>query len=67
MIARGENKWGDPDFEEAVRQTAYFLWEQDGRPDGKEQDYWYRALERCLRERDCDKHLSAGQFDEEVP
>jgi hypothetical protein len=46
--------WGDPAFEQAVRETAYFLWEQDGRPQGREQDYWYRALERTLRERNAD-------------
>ena len=27
--------WGDPAFELAVRETAYFLWEQDGRPEVK--------------------------------
>jgi hypothetical protein len=48
------DRWGDPKFEEAVRETAYFLWEQDGRPQGREQEYWYRALERTLRERNAD-------------
>lgn len=41
--------WIDPLFEQRVRDTAYFLWEQDGQPDGKELDYWYAALEKCLR------------------
>jgi hypothetical protein len=50
--------WTDPVFEQAVRDTAYFLWEQDGRPDGREQDYWFRALERCLRQRDSDAVLN---------
>lgn len=49
--------WGDPAFEHAVRETAYFLWEQDGRPGGKEQDYWFMALEKCLRERQADRLL----------
>jgi len=40
--------------EQAVRETAYFLWEQDGRPDGRDQEYWYRALERTHREQDAD-------------
>lgn len=51
MTAEAEN---DPfphaGFEQAVRETAYFLWEQDGRPEGREQEYWFRALERALRE-----------------
>ena len=58
-----ETKWGDPPFEQAVRETAYFLWEQDGRPDGREQQYWYLALERTLRERDCDRRLKARVAD----
>jgi hypothetical protein len=53
----GSDPWGDPQFEQAVRETAYFLWEQDGRPFGREQDYWYRALERTLRERNSDAGL----------
>jgi hypothetical protein len=52
--------WGDPAFEQAVRETAYFLWEQDGRPQGREQEYWYRALERTLRERNADHGLRNG-------
>ena len=29
--------WVDPQFEQNVRDTAYFLWENDGRPTGREQ------------------------------
>lgn len=49
--------WTDPTFEQAVRDTAYFLWENDGRPAGYENDYWFRALEQCLRERRYDEAL----------
>jgi len=38
----------DLDFEQSVRQTAYHLWEHDGRPDGREKEYWFRALEQQL-------------------
>ena len=51
------NPWGDPAFEQAVRDTAYFLWEHDGRPEGREQDYWYAALEKCMLQREADKSL----------
>lgn len=44
-------KFVDLDFEQHVRQAAYHLWEQDGRPFGKETDYWFRALEQLLAER----------------
>lgn len=52
--------WSDPAFELAVRETAYFLWEQDGKPLGREQEYWFRALERQLRERNADRDLKHG-------
>jgi hypothetical protein len=52
--------WSDPAFELAVRETAYFLWEQDGKPEGRENDYWFRALERQLRERNADRDLKNG-------
>lgn len=53
-----DDPWIDPDFERSVRETAYFLWEQDGRPEGREQDYWFAALERCLRQRQADRLLT---------
>jgi hypothetical protein len=50
--------WGDADFEQAVRDTAYFLWENDGRPEGREREYWYRALEQLVHQRQCDRELT---------
>jgi hypothetical protein len=38
-------------LEQSVRERAYFLWEQDGRPAGRAEKYWHRALEQHLRER----------------
>jgi len=29
--------------EQAIRERAYQIWEAEGRPDGKELDYWLRA------------------------
>ena len=29
--------------EDAIRQRAYYLWEADGRPDGKHDHYWTKA------------------------
>ena len=48
-----ENQIGGANVEQAVRETAYFLWEQDGRPEGRDQEYWYRALARAQREQDA--------------
>jgi hypothetical protein len=44
----------DRDEEEAIRLTAYFLWEQDGRPEGRQDEYWQRARARHARRRDYD-------------
>lgn len=38
-------------FHEAVRDTAYFLWEQAGRPEGRSEEFWYKALAIHYRER----------------
>ena len=45
---------------ERIRQTAYFLWEQDGRPEGRAFDYWVRAKDMMLRELAYDKWLAEG-------
>lgn len=55
---RDNQPWGDPAFEQAVRETAYFLWESDGRAERREQEYWYRALEIHLRQRNADADLA---------
>lgn len=50
----------DDAFREAVRKTAYFLWEQDGRPHGRHDEYYLRALEKHRRERTYDAWLEDG-------
>jgi transcriptional regulator with XRE-family HTH domain len=35
----------DDAAEQPLRELAYSLWEADGRPDGRDQEYWYRATE----------------------
>ena len=45
---------------EAVRNTAYFLWEQDGRPEGRSFEYWVRAKEMHLRQMAYDRWLAEG-------
>ncbi len=34
---------GDARHEQRIRERAYALWEQDGRPHGAELEYWERA------------------------
>lgn len=33
-----------PRHEDAIRQTAYALWEQEGRPQGQAERHWLLAL-----------------------
>lgn len=51
------------DLDEAIRKTAYFLWEQDGRRPGKPQYYWELAKEKHLRQRAYDLWLQEGAPD----
>lgn len=50
----------DDAFAEAVRKTAYFLWEHDGRPDGRHEEYYLRALDMHRRQRNYDIWLKDG-------
>ena len=55
MAPSGDNLPGDSQtkvgLEQVVRERAYFLWEQEGRPGGRAEEYWHRALDQHLRER----------------
>lgn len=33
----------DGDIEDQIRQRAYELYEQEGRQEGRDQEYWFRA------------------------
>jgi len=39
-----------PDKDQAIRERAYFMWEREGRPDGRAQDHWLSATIEQLRE-----------------
>lgn len=54
----------DEQFAEAVRRTAYFLWQQDGEPDGRHEEYYLRALDMHRRQRDYDRWLTAAPVDD---
>jgi hypothetical protein len=38
------------DPEQRIRERAYQLWQADGAPDGKADEYWHRAMELLERE-----------------
>mgnify|MGYP003116971437 CR=1 FL=1 len=50
------------DFTAKVRATAYLLWEQAGRPSGRKDDFWYKALDQHIRAR-----ANAEKLDREPP
>jgi hypothetical protein len=39
------------ELDQIVRERAYFLWQQDGSPEGRAEEYWRRAHDQHLRER----------------
>lgn len=43
----------NPD-ETTTRDLAYQLWERDGRPDGKDDDYWHAAEKLLADESDAE-------------
>ncbi len=38
-------------LEQEIRERAHLLWEQDGCPEGRSEDYWARAHDQHLRDR----------------
>jgi hypothetical protein len=48
----------DEVLEARIRTRAYHLWEQDGRPHGRDEEFWERARELIAIE----DHPSAGQL-----
>jgi Protein of unknown function (DUF2934) len=38
-------------LDQVVRERAYLLWEQAGRPEGRADDFWHEAQHHRLRER----------------
>ena len=52
------------DREERIRQRAHEIWEREGRPEGREQQHWYQALEEIAVEEDGSLS-AAGEEDPE--
>ena len=38
-------------LDQVVRERAYLMWEQAGRPDGRADDFWHQAQNQHFRER----------------
>ena len=53
----------DPERETRVRERAYKLWEEDGRPHGRDVEFWERARLQIGME----ENPTAGQIPVKVP
>jgi hypothetical protein len=40
----------DPEIERKVRERAYSIWEEEGRPQGKDRQHWERAAQLVAAE-----------------
>jgi hypothetical protein len=40
----------DRDLERRIRERAFEMWEAEGRPEGRADEYWHRARERIEAE-----------------
>jgi hypothetical protein len=60
--------------DQAVREAAYFIWEREGRPRGRDQDHWWQALARVSARPEPDREpdeeeekVLAGRADANIP
>jgi hypothetical protein len=44
----------NPNIENRIRDRAYYLWENDGRPEGTDKQYWARAERELSEEGELD-------------
>ncbi len=51
--------------EHIVRDRAYFIWEREGRPEGRAHDHWYRAVKEVSR-REPEPHEESMLDEEKV-
>jgi Protein of unknown function (DUF2934) len=47
--------------ETVIRETAYYIWEREGRPDGRDQDHWLRAAKVAGRSGGPPSRNSSGR------
>jgi hypothetical protein len=65
----------DRDEDQAVRETAYMLWEREGRPEGRAREHWARAMaaapvgahDRNEEPLDDEEKVLAGRIDANMP
>jgi len=56
-----------------LRETAYFIWEREGRPDGRAHDHWLQAIASFAQREPRNDHTEdeekvlAGRPDANIP
>ena len=53
--------------ENDIRDRAYALWQSDGSPDGREQEYWQRAERELAEEAGLDTSEEAAEVTQPNP
>jgi hypothetical protein len=61
-----EGQLAEQHQKQAVRERAYLLWEQEGRPVGRALDHWRQAVSEEHGMEDEEKIL-AGRLDANIP
>jgi hypothetical protein len=60
-----------PPADQAIRETAYYIWEREGRPHGRDHDHWHQARAALPGRREVDEDdeekVLAGRGDANVP
>jgi Protein of unknown function (DUF2934) len=57
----------DPDRQERISRRAYELWEQEGRPEGRSEEFWARAQAEIEGPGTGTAPTDAGPGDEAAP
>jgi Protein of unknown function (DUF2934) len=45
-------------LEDRIRERAYYLWEGSGRPAGRDEEFWHRAIEMAVGDGDQSRSRS---------
>jgi hypothetical protein len=54
--------------EEQTRERAYILWEQEGKPEGRHEEFWHRAMAEVAKSQERGtKELSSPDKAEAIP
>lgn len=49
------------DADDRIRDRAYQLWDQAGQPEGREDEFWYRAERELSADQDVDSSEEASE------